>query len=262
MAQSWRRLIFTIFLMNLLTRSLVLAEISQRSFAEEDDEAVLVRKTRQSNSAGYNSFVNIADLFLSALNVIPTTNTAVTNASTLTISTSFWTTFFYILQYLTFFVWFVMVLFFYVGGVIILFLFAIVSPASTDYLSNGFFNGALFRSFEDENMPLFDKVTSVGYGFLDRTSELYKLATSPQCSRYAMCHLSSTLGDQEANGFIFKDLLRSLSSAMDNKMSGFDGMSRSVNVGLLTGDCEEPMMSCPELAPYFKKVAETWSNYL
>jgi hypothetical protein len=119
----------------------------------------------------------------------------------------------------------------------------------------------LFRSFEDENMPLFDKVTSVGYGLLDRSSELYNLVQSPACSRFMMCHLSSTLGDQEANGFLFKDLLRSLSSTLDNK-AGTEGMSRSVNVGLLTGECDEPLMNCPELAPYFKKVSDTVSNYI
>lgn len=169
--------------------------------------------------------------------------------------------FFNILQYCTFVLWFASILIMYVFGVCVLFLFAIVSPASTDHISNNVFNGAIFRSFEDENMPLFDKVTSVGYGFLDRSSELYNLVQSPACSRYMLCHLSSTLGDQEANGFIFKDLFRAISATLDNK-AGTDGMTRSVNVGLLTGDCDEPIMSCPELAPYFKKVADTWSSYL
>lgn len=217
----------------------------------------------------------------------------------------------------------------YVFGVAVLFLFSIIAPASTNQIGTNLLGGGLFRSFEDENMPLFDKVTSVGYGFLDRSSELYNLVQSPQCSRYMMCHLSSTLGDQEANGFLFKDLLRypfsfhslncstngtvmlsqskigsftasdrfelyridrfgsirsytpgsnesvtvfffffvyfllsrSISATLDNK-GGTEGMTRSVNVGLLTGDCDEPQMNCPELAPYFKKVAETWSNYL
>ena len=97
---------------------------------------------------------------------------------------------------------------FYVFGVAALFLFSIIAPASTSQIGTGLLGGGLFRSFEDENMPLFDKVTSVGYGFLDRSSELYNLIQSPACSRYTMCHLSSTLGDQEANGFLFKDLLR------------------------------------------------------
>jgi hypothetical protein len=249
--------------MNLLCNSLILADLNQRAL-DEENEVVLVRKERQYsglNNAGYNSLVNIVNTYLSGYWITPSTNTQISNSSVFTITPQFWNTFFNVLQYFTFVLWFASIMILYVFGVAVLFLFAIVSPASTDHISNNVFNSALFRSFDDENMPLFDKVTSVGYGFLDRSNELYNLVQTPACSRYAMCHLSATLGDQEANGFIFKDLFRALSATLDNK-GGTEGMTRSVNVGLLTGDCDEPMMSCPELAPYFKKVADTWSSYL
>lgn len=254
-----RKLVITLFLLNLVTIGLTAVDLSQRSLNEED--AVLVRKERQINNAGYNSFVNIANLFLGGYVINPSTNTVISNSSTFTITPQFWTTFFTIVQYATFVAWFVLLIGFYVFGVAVLFLFSLLSPASSNQIGNQVFGGGLFRSFEDENMPLFDKVASVGYGFLDRSSELYNLVQSPSCSRYMMCHLSSTLGDQEANGFLFKDLLRSVSATLDNK-GGTEGMTRSVNVGLLTGECDEPLMSCPELAPYFKKVADTWSNYI
>jgi len=253
-----RRFLVTLFLLNLVCRGLTSVDLSQRSL--DDDEALLVRKDRQANVAGYNSLVNLVNLFLTSFYISAPANSVISNSSTFTITPAFLTTFFTILQYVTFLAWFILVMWVYVGGVAILFLFSIISPASTNQIGTSL-NGGLFRSFEDENMPLFDKVTSVGYGFLDRSSELYNLVQSPACSRYMMCHLSSQLGDQEANGFLFKDLLRSISSTLDNK-GGTEGMSRSVNVGLLTGECDEPLMNCPELAPYFKKVAETWSNYI
>jgi len=268
--------------MNMLCNSLIIAEHDQRFF-EEEDEAILVRKERQNNVAGYNSLVNLVNLFLTGFVVSDSSssssssnssNSSSGTTSSLTITPEFWTTFFNILQYITFFAWFAMIILFYIGGVLALFLFAIVAPATIggSIANNGInnnnfgsfgpiFNGALFRSFEDENMPLFDKVTSVGYGFLDRSSDLYTALSSTQCTRYAMCHLSATLGDQEANGFQFKDLFRAISSTLDNK-AGTEGMSRSVNVGLLTGECDEPIMNCPELAPYFKKISDTWSSYL
>jgi len=254
-----RRLFVTLFLLNLVCRGLTAVDLSQRSM--EDDEAVMIRKERQINVGGYNSLVNFLNFIFTGFVVNPSTNSVISNSSTFVITPAFWTTFFTIAQYVTFITWFALLLSCYVIGVGILFLFAIVSPASTNQIGNTVYGGGLFRSFEDENMPLFDKVTSVGYGFLDRSSELYNLIQSPQCSRYMMCHLSSTLGDQEANGFLFKDLLRSISATLDNK-GGTEGMTRSVNVGLLTGECEEPLMNCPELAPYFKKVADTWSNYI
>jgi hypothetical protein len=260
MAATLLRITLFFILMNLLTRSIMSVELSQRSFEEEEDEAVLVRKERQ-NNAGFNSAVNIVSTLLSNIVVLSPANTSISNSSTLLITTTFWNTVFNILQYLTFFVWFTLLLFSYVFGVMVLFLFAIVSPASTDHISNNVFNGALFRSFEDENMPLFDKVTSVGYGLMDRSNELYNLVQTPQCSKYMMCHLAATLGDQEANGFVFKDLFRSISSTLDQK-GGTEGMTRSVNVGLLTGDCDEPVMNCPELAPYFRRIADSWSSYL
>ncbi|OQV25867.1 hypothetical protein BV898_00016 [Hypsibius exemplaris] len=254
-----RRLVITLFLLNLVSIGLTAVDLSQRSYDEGD--ALLVRKSRQINPAGFNSGVNFLNAFLTGFVITPSTNTVISNSSTFTITPQFWTTFFMIVQYATFAAWFVLLVGAYVFGVAVLFLFSIIAPASTNTISNNVFSNGLFRSFEDENMPLFDKVTSVGYGFLDRTSELYNLVQSPACSRYMMCHLSSTLGDQEANGFLFKDLLRSISSTLDNK-GGTEGMSRSVNVGLLTGECDEPLMNCPELAPYFKKVADTWSNYI
>jgi len=254
-----RRLVVALFLLNLVCHGLTAVDLSQRSF--DEDEALLVRKERQTNIGEYNSFVNFINLFLTGFVINPSTNSVISNASTFTITPQFWTTFFTLVQYGTFVAWFAMLLSFYVFGVAILFLFSIIAPASTSQIGSTLLGGGLFRSFEDENMPLFDKVTSVGYGFLDRSSELYNLIQSPACSRYAMCHLSSTLGDQEANGFLFKDLLRSVSATLDNK-GGTEGMTRSVNVGLLTGECDEPIMNCPELAPYFKKVAETWSNYI
>lgn len=254
-----RRLVITLFLLNLVSIGLTAVDLSQRSLGEED--AVLVRKERQVNPAGFNSGVNLINAFLTGFIITPSTNTVISNSSTFTITPQFWTTFFTIVQYATFVAWFVLLIGFYVLGVAALFLFSIIAPASTNQIGSQVFGGGLFRSFEDENMPLFDKVTSVGYGFLDRSSELYNLVQSPSCSRYMMCHLSSTLGDQEANGFLFKDLLRSVSATLDNK-GGTEGMTRSVNVGLLTGECDEPLMNCPELAPYFKKVADTWSNYI
>jgi hypothetical protein len=256
-----RRLIVTFFLLGLVCKGLIAVELSQRSL--NDDDALIVRKVRE--SAGFNSLVNFLNLFFTAFYITPPTNTAVSNSSTFTITPQFWTTFFTMAQYLTFVLWFTLLIGFYVFGVAVLFLFQIVSAPIGGAAGGGVnfysLDSTMFRSFEDENMPLFDKVTSVGYGFLDRSSELYNLVQSPACSRYMMCHLSSTLGDQEANGFLFKDLLRSVSSTLDNK-GGTEGMSRSVNVGLLTGECDEPLMNCPELAPYFKKVADTWSNYI
>lgn len=254
-----RRLIVSLFLLNLVCHGLTAVDLSQRSL--EDDEAIMVRKERQINNAGFNSWANILNFFLTGFIITPSTNSVISNSSTFTITPAFWTTFFTMVQYATFVAWFVLLLSAYVFGVAILFLFSIIAPASTNQIGSNLLGGGLFRSFEDENMPLFDKVTSVGYGFLDRSSELYNLVQSPSCSRYMMCHLSSTLGDQEANGFLFKDLLRSVSASLDNK-GGTEGMTRSVNVGLLTGECDEPLMNCPELAPYFKKVAETWSNYI
>lgn len=253
-----RRLLVTLFLLNLVCHGLSAVDLTQRTL--DGDDAVLIRKERQ-NVGGFNSFVNILNLFLTGFIITPSTNTVLSNSSTFTITPQFWTTFFTMIQYGTFVAWFMLLISFYVFGVAILFLFSIIAPASREQIGQNVFEGSLFRSFEDENMPLFDKVTSVGYGFLDRSSELYNLIQSPACSRYMMCHLSSTLGDQEANGFLFKDLLRSVSSTLDNK-GGTEGMTRSVNVGLLTGECDEPLMNCPELAPYFKKVADTWSNYI
>jgi hypothetical protein len=284
MARSRGRVFLVVVMLHLLCKSMILAEMNQRAFEEEEDEALLVRKERQ-NSAGFNSLVNLFGLFANGFQILGPTNISVSNATTFLITPAFWSTLLNLLQYLTFIWWFASVLFLYVFGVAVLYLFSIVHPLNADDGYQGAVGGAsavasasysnpsysapsssygyssLFRSFEDENMPLFDKVTSVGYGFLDRTSELYNLIQTPACKRYAMCHLSATLGDQEANGFIFKDLFRALSSTLDNK-AGLDGMTRSVNVGLLTGDCDEPIMSCPELQPYFKKVSETWSNYL
>jgi hypothetical protein len=256
-----------------------------------DDEPVLVRKERQVGQYNFNSLPQRIAFFLSNILVIPSTNSAVSNSSTLVLTDQFWLTLFSVLQYFTFFAWFALLFCSYVGGVAVLYLFSIVQTpygsnhgvgggatnpyyassslysgnpvggSASSYSSASGYSSGLFRSFEDENMPLFDKVTSVGYGFLDRGSELASLIQTPECLRYAMCHMSSTLGDQEANGYVFKDLLRSISSQLDNK-AGAEGMTRSVNVGLLTGECDEPIMSCPELAPYFKKVADTWSNYL
>lgn len=247
-----------IVLLNLVARGLTAVDLSHRSLTGED-EVLLIRKERQTNVGGFNSIVNILSFFFSNILVSGPANVSVSNSSTFTITPAFWQTFFTLVQYGTFIGWFALLLGFYVFGVAVLFLFSLIAPASGG--GGGLLREPIWRSFDDENMPLFDKVTSVGYGFLDRSSELYNLVQSPQCSRYMMCHLSSTLGDQEANGFLFKDLLRSISSTLDNK-AGSEGMTRSVNVGLLTGDCDEPQMSCPELAPYFKKVAETWSNYI
>jgi len=194
--------------------------------------------------------------------VIPSTNSMISNTSTLVISDQFWLTFFSILQYFTFFCWFALLMISYVGGVIILFIFQIVSsPYNNAYGRRDSSGWQLFRSFEDENMSLFDKVTSVGYGVLDRSSELVNLIQTPECLRYSMCHMAATMGDQEANGFQFKDLMRSIAATMDSQKYS-EAMTRSVNVGLLTGECEEPIMSCPELAPFFKTVANSVSNYL
>jgi len=262
-----RRLLVGVFVLNLLCQGLTAVDLSQRSL--NIDEPLVIRKER---ATSFNSILGFFDLLGSGFYITPSTNTVVSNSSTFTITPAFWTTFFTIAQYFTFVCWFGMLIGFYVFGVGVLFLFSIIAPADSypGHSGAGYGYGSsssyglswgLFRSFEDENMPLFDKVTSVGYGLLDRSGELYNLVQSPACSRFIMCHLSSTLGDQEANGFLFKDLLRSLSSTLDNK-AGTEGMSRSVNVGLLTGECDEPLMSCPELAPYFKKVADTVSNYI
>jgi len=264
--RKMRHLLLLTTLLSLIAHSLAAVDVSQRAAAES--EALLVRKERDTGGLNMNFLSNILASLFGSILVLNPSDPSVSNSSTLLITDQFWLTFFSILNYFTFFCWFVVLLFGYVGGVLILFIFQIVgstsrlagNPTGVGTMSTGQQWGA-FRAFDDENMPLFDKVTSVGYGLLDRTSELYNLAQTPECLRYAMCHLSSSLGDQEANGFVFKDLLRSISAQLDNK-AGAEGMTRSVNVGLLTGECEEPIMSCPELAPYFKKVSETWANYL
>jgi hypothetical protein len=250
-----RRLFFTFLILNNVCQALTAADLNQRNL---EGEPILIRKERSWNT---NSFASSA---ASAMQNILLINSA-SNTTTVVLTEQFWTNVFGILQYCTFFSWFALLFASYVGGVCVLYLFQIVSsPYGSSHGSHGggdYNYNSLFRSFEDENMPLFDKVTSVGYGFLDRTSELATLVQTPECLRYAICHMSSQLGDQEANGFVFKDLLRSISSQLDTK-AGAEGMTRSVNVGLLTGECDEPIMSCPELVPYFKKVADTWSNYL
>lgn len=252
------RLFLISTLLNLICHCMANADLSQRNL--DDSETLLVRKERQVGSYNYNSWAQIIGSMLSWIYVIPSTNSMISNTSTLVISNQFWSTLFNIIQYATFFGWFVLLMTSYVGGVLILYVFQLAASPYTSVYSGRGFNSPLFRSFEDENMPLFDKVTSVGYGLLDRTSELYNLVQTPECMRYAMCHLAATMGDQEANGYVFKDLFRSIAATLDNK--GTEAMTRSVNVGLLTGECEEPIMTCPELAPYFKKVADSVSNYL
>jgi len=252
-----RRLFFTFAILSHVCQALAAADLTQRNAV--DESPILVRKERSPNA---NSFAQLCAYFLQ--NILYTTTAS--NTTNVVLTDQFWMTFFGILQYITFFCWFALLFASYIGGVLVLYLFQVVqSPYGASHGSHGgndnYGYGGLFRSFEDENMPLFDKVTSVGYGFFDRSSELITLMQTPECLRFAMCHMSSTMGDQEANGFVFKDLLRSISAQLDTK-AGADGMTRSVNVGLLTGECDEPIMSCPELAPYFKKVADTWSNYL
>lgn len=269
-----RRLMLTIFLLNILTRSLILADLSQRSFFDDSD-TLLVRRERQANNSmnatnpvgqgvgpgGFNNFFpSILNLFLSGFFVTPA-NFSANTSTTFSLTTEFFQTTFQILQYATFVAFFIGFTGFIFFGVAVLYLLSIIAPANGFGEKNYQNSFTLFRSFEDENMPLFDKITSVGYGLLDRGSELYNLVQTPECRRFAMCHLSSTVGDQEANGFVFKDLLRSISSTLDNR-GATEGMTRSVNVGLLTGECDEPIMNCPELAPYFKKVMNTVSNYI
>jgi hypothetical protein len=264
-ATQMLRLFALVTLFSLISQCMAAADLSQRTL---DSEPLVIRKRETYAGFNFNSLPQNIAYFLSNILVIPSSNSVISNSSTLVLTQAFWSGLFNILQYFTFFAWFALLMTSYVGGVAILFLFQYVSsPYSAAYGGSPYgYNsqqggGSLFRSFEDENLPLFDKVTSVGYGLLDRSGELYNLIQTPECMRYAMCHLSSTLGDQEANGYVFKDLLRSISASLDNK-GGSEGMTRSVNVGLLTGECEEPIMSCPELSPYFKKVSDSWSNYL
>ncbi|GAU94586.1 hypothetical protein RvY_06328 [Ramazzottius varieornatus] len=267
-----RRLMIAICLLNAITRGIILADQSQRSFFD-DSEALLVRRERQTNTTfvnnstvnfagGFNSFFPaLLQLFLGGFVSQGPFNASISNATQFSLTTDFFTTLFAILQYATFVAFFVMFMGFMVFGVFFLYMFNYMVPSQASPFSTTFTSNSLFRSFEDENMPLFDKITSVGYGLLDRGSELYGLIQTPECRRYAMCHLSSSFGDQEANGFVFKDLLRSISSTLDNK-GATEGMTRAVNVGLLTGECDEPIMNCPELVPYFKKVVDTVSNYI
>lgn len=91
-----RRFVITIILLNLVARGLTAVDLAQRSL--DEDEAVLVRKERQTNIAGYNSFVNIINSFLTGFLVIPSTNTVISNSSTFYITPQFWTTFFTLVQ--------------------------------------------------------------------------------------------------------------------------------------------------------------------
>lgn len=97
MAQSRRRLFFTVVILNLICRSLVLSDLNQRSFVDDEDEALVVRKERQVNSAGFNSLVNVVDFFLKGY-VVTSPNASVSNYTTVSITPAFWTTFFNILQ--------------------------------------------------------------------------------------------------------------------------------------------------------------------
>ena len=91
-----RRFVIALFLLNLVCKGLTAVDLSQRSL-DSEDEAVMVRKERQS-VAGYNSFVNLLNSFLTGILVQSSTNTVISNSSTLLITPQFWTTFFTLVQ--------------------------------------------------------------------------------------------------------------------------------------------------------------------
>ena len=100
----------TIFLLNILTRSLIVADLRQRSFFDDSD-TLLVRRERQMNSSmnatsvsqgvgpgGFNNFFpSILTLFLSGFFVTPA-NTSANTSTTFSLTTEFFQTTFQILQ--------------------------------------------------------------------------------------------------------------------------------------------------------------------